>query len=417
MESWASQNFADPIKAAQVIAQLRSTIREMSPEQSAGLMTALAEICRLNQNYEQAETILTELVALFPDQESTADALSWLFIRMGSEELNWQRVQRMTVQRDSSRDPSVMRQTIDQAGGFSSDRTLVRSAGGLKLNGRDARRSAADDALKQSARFARLMRARWPDLAERVETRFAMASMLRSTGSTGPGRGLLGQLSQNGGLWSQIARAELWLLTNVDVCPRPLVICRVAKQRPHLDAVLSDIVWQDAAELRLGVNDEDRQDKQKSLAMVMLAHDDRFLYIAGSIPRNGAAPLDGPQQHGRTHDADLHDFDRITIRLDTDRDYATWYTLEIDQRGWTRDACHEDTGWNPKWFVAADGDERRWRFEAAIPLHELVSRNPLPNTTWAIGVSRTIPAVRAEGWTSPVSSKSRPEAFGLMRFQ
>ena len=169
--------------------------------------------------------------------------------------------------------------------------------------------------------------------------------------------------------------------------------------------------------MRLGLNDEDRADTEKSPPLVMMAHDDRFLYLAGSVPRHGTAPLDPVQMKGRTHDADLKDYDRITIRLDTDRDYSTWYTLEIDQRGWTRDACHDDTDWNPKWFVAADGDERRWRFEAAIPLKELVSRVPQSNTTWAISVTRTIPSVRAEGWTSPVSSVARPDAFGFMRFE
>lgn len=423
VESWAAINFKDSKKADQAIAQIRSTIREMSPEQSAALMTALADICRENQNLDQAEQILMELVALFPDQAAAADALQWLMVRMGSEELNWQRSQQLSVQKDSSRDPSVMKRAIQQSGGLSTDRTLVRQAGGMTVQkgfgaaAQDARQIAADDALQQAARFSNLMRARWPDLADRVGTQFAMASMLRGVGSSGAARGLTGQLAQTPGLWGQTALAELWLQTGNGVCPTPHTMCKIARQRPHLDAVLSDDVWQTALELRLGLTTEDREDKQKSPALVMMAHDNRYLYLAGSVPRNGTAPLDSAQMKGRTHDADLTEFDRITIRLDTDRDYSTWYTLEIDQRGWTRDSCHDSTDWNPKWFVAADGDERRWRFEAAIPLNELVSRKPLPNTTWAIGVTRTIPAVRSESWTSPVSSRPRPDAFGLMKFE
>ena len=56
----------------------------------------------------------------------------------------------------------------------------------------------------------------------------------------------------------------------------------------------------------------------------------------------------------RQRDADLSAHDRVTLRLDVDRDYTTAFELVVDHRGWTHDACWNDATWNPKWFVAAN---------------------------------------------------------------
>ena len=149
----------------------------------------------------------------------------------------------------------------------------------------------------------------------------------------------------------------------------------------------------------------------------MFCRDKEFLYIAASIPRAEHVPADGVQIGGRAHDADLSLYDRLAIAIDVDRDYATWYTLEVDQRGWTRDACWHDLGWDPKWYVAAEADENRWRIEAAIPFKELVPASPAPGTTWAIGIVRTMPAVGLQGWPEAAGSKPKPESFGLLRFE
>jgi hypothetical protein len=149
----------------------------------------------------------------------------------------------------------------------------------------------------------------------------------------------------------------------------------------------------------------------------MLSQDREFLYIAASVPRAEHARAEGVQLGGREHDADLSPFDRLSLAIDVDRDYATWYTLEVDQRGWTSEKCWDDKGWDPKWYVAADADDKNWRIEAAIPLSELVPEPPAPGTTWAVGIVRTIPAVGVQGWPEANGSKPRPESFGLVRFE
>ncbi len=103
--------------------------------------------------------------------------------------------------------------------------------------------------------------------------------------------------------------------------------------------------------------------------------------------------------------------------LDVDRDYATYYRLTVDHRGWTQEACLESTGWNPAWFVAAHDDGQSWSAEAAIPWQELVGRAPDRQQTWAIGIQRTIPGVGFQSWSTPASIQVRPQGFGLVTFE
>ncbi|MCH8830357.1 MAG: hypothetical protein IID45_12340 [Planctomycetes bacterium] len=155
----------------------------------------------------------------------------------------------------------------------------------------------------------------------------------------------------------------------------------------------------------------------KSTPFVMMSYDSAYLYLAGSFPRVPGMPTAKPIHKGRRHDADLSRFDRLSLFLDLDRDYATYYSLHIDQRGLTADSCFQNKGWNPKWILAVDGDEKSWRFEAAIPWKELTTRPPHRGTIWAAGLVRTIPAIGLQSWTHPAGSKPRPESFGLIKFE
>jgi hypothetical protein len=109
--------------------------------------------------------------------------------------------------------------------------------------------------------------------------------------------------------------------------------------------------------------------------------------------------------------------DWLGIALDIDRDYTTWYECRVDQRGWTSDRCWDNDGWDPQWYVAADGDDARWRVEAAIPWSELSPQPPRANEAWAIGLVRTVPAIAQEGWAGPAQWPPRWDSFGLLRFE
>jgi hypothetical protein len=107
----------------------------------------------------------------------------------------------------------------------------------------------------------------------------------------------------------------------------------------------------------------------------------------------------------------------VQIHLDLDRDYSTCYSLAVDSRGFTADACAGDKSWNPNWFVAAAGDDNYWTAEIAIPWTELTSRPPQPKDLWAVGLQRLIPGQALQSFTHPATATIRPEGFGLWIFE
>jgi hypothetical protein len=217
-----------------------------------------------------------------------------------------------------------------------------------------------------------------------------------------------------GGGWQPAAAAELTLARPGGSADVPTALCRRAPEPPHLDGVFSDPCWQDAKPLDLA---GDPSAPLPDGGLVLLARDDRFLYLAASLPRVPGRPAPTIELSGRTHDADVASHDRLIITLDLDRDYATYFRFAVDHRGQTADDCWGDATWNPQWFVEAEGDDQRWRIEAAIPLTELGPRPPIAGEIWALSVARIVPAVGVQGWPRANDGTPRPESFGLMRFE
>jgi hypothetical protein len=149
----------------------------------------------------------------------------------------------------------------------------------------------------------------------------------------------------------------------------------------------------------------------------ILTYDDEYLYFAWTIPKSPEGASTQPELAGRAHDADVRGHDRVTLTLDVDRDYTTFYTIHIDQRGWVAEECWNDSAWNPEMYIHADGAGDRWRIEGAIPFRELVPAAPMPGAVWAVGLTRTIPGASWQSWMQPAGPPGRPESFGLLRFQ
>ena len=124
---------------------------------------------------------------------------------------------------------------------------------------------------------------------------------------------------------------------------------------------------------------------------------------------------------GRSRDAALEAFDRVRLLVDVDRDYATCFELTIDSRGWTRDACWGDVGWNPEWFVAAGESDGQWVAEAAIGLEQLGAKGLATGAVWAVGVERAFPddshGKRAKPQAANRASATGPEKFGVLVFE
>lgn len=428
------QNAADPRRGAQMIAQLRETTAGMRPEQAAAQLTAIADQYREVNRWDLVESTLVDLVERYPDEPAAIDAMRWLFQRWAGAEPAWQRAR--AVKAGMSRqeiEPDRVIERVSRAVELSNtlphqrdmsvldsvpDPTVVRHADGMLqiAPGADWRTGAVKHWSDQAVKMASLMRKRDPALFRQPEIQFPLAALMRQRGVDRFADTIYRkqQQSPDSNPWRSTADAELWLVQPIEQPPKPLHLCKRTPERPVLDGVLSDECWQDAKEIRL--RSIDGTEAKDNYAIVLMARDAEYLYLGASFPRHPEAPDDRPTKQARTHDADLSLHDRISLYLDVDRDYATWYALHIDQRGLTADSCWDDESWNPKWFVATDADDTHWRIEVAIPFIELVPIQPDPGAVWSMFLVRTIPAVGLESWTQPAAARPRPETFGLVRF-
>ena len=203
-------------------------------------------------------------------------------------------------------------------------------------------------------------------------------------------------------------RAQRESLLKEGKSPALALHCPTTDERPHLDGVLDDPLWQSA-----GVALIDGEVKNIG-TQIRLARDGEFLYLALRCEKDAGFEYRHPKLP-RQHDADLKQQDRVELRLDLDRDYATAFELAIDHRGQTSDTCWLDRTWNPRWFVAVKQDDRHWSIEAAIAWEELVPAAPRVGEAWALSVRRVIPGRQAANWSDDEQGGS--DDFGLLLFE
>jgi hypothetical protein len=235
---------------------------------------------------------------------------------------------------------------------------------------------------------------------------------------------------------------ESWLMNRAgqSTPPKPIAACRRTNERPHLDGKLDDAVWQEAIPLQLSTTAGnlgadfgckeaiERGFREKSVkpnpealrealgegSRAAFAFDEQHLDIA--VVCRHPAGLKKEKLESRARDMELRAHDRVSILIDLDRDYQTYYQLQIDQRGAVADDCWGDRGWNPKWWVAINPEENGWTAEVAIPLSELTGDVVAPGKLWAVNVVRTIPGKGIQAWSGPAGATPRPEGMGVLTF-
>ncbi len=218
--------------------------------------------------------------------------------------------------------------------------------------------------------------------------------------------------SQPAGPWRDAAAAELWLTNRAGPPPKPVALCRRTPARPHLDGHLDEPCWQEVKPLVLhnavGATAKDYPTR------VWLAYDQEYLYLALECHHPADRYVEPVKV--RPRDADLRAFDRVSLLLDLDRDYTTYYHLQIDQRGCVCEDCWGDRSWNPRWFVAVRSEKTCWSAEAAIPLGELTGEKVTLGRAWACNVVRVLPGRGVQAWSLPADAEPRPEGLGLLIF-
>ena len=215
------------------------------------------------------------------------------------------------------------------------------------------------------------------------------------------------------GFWQDAASGEIWLGGRSGPPPKGALICNSTSEKPYLDGKFDDVCWKGRPGNSL-VNAADDTSKDYPTE-TWFAFDKEFLYIALRCKHPAGQSL--PAMKNRPRDADLKDFDRVSILLDLDRDYATCFHLQVDQRGCVREDCWGDLSWNPRWFVAVHPQEDCWQIEAAIPLTEFTGDKVYPGAAWACNVVRILPGRGVQGWSLPAAVEPMPQGMGLLVFQ
>jgi len=254
-----------------------------------------------------------------------------------------------------------------------------------------------------------------PDLFASPAVRYPLAAVYRRQGQAAQAERLyvLDHRGVDRDAWWNCARGERWLAERKGPSPRPLVSCIASTERPHLDGRLDEALWNKCVPIALKSPLGDDGDWP---AKVLIAHDDRFLYLAVQCRQAPGARYETTSVP-RPRDPDLSQHDRVDIFLDIDRTYASYYHLTIDHRGWAADACCADRSWDPKWFIAAQTAEGTWTAEAAIPLAELGATIVPGKTIWALGLQRIVPGVGFQSWTTPAAPSAMPEGFGWLELE
>lgn len=377
------------------LAQIIQLSAEFDDESAALVLEDLADAHAAAGHLDLAAEARQMLVEQYAQQPLAAEALLWLVRSYSSSEIAYSRRRQSQAVDNLRRQLSpamqaalqeVTQQTDDQASAREAARTV--DAGALYAYEVASRAATAQPALASDAAFA-----------------FQRSVAARRAGKLQAAQALLTPLKHRvaGDVWGDCARTEAWLQQSErGEALKPVAKCAFTAARPHLDGVLDEPCWQaeDAGQLCQTAN-------------VRWAYDNQFLYVAircskvtgVAYPRN---------ERPRHYDGDVHRYDRVRLAIDLDRDYATWFELYVDSRGWTADRCAGDATWNPQWYVAAaeSSDGAAWMVEAAIPFNELTAEPVGASTAWACAATRLPPRSDAQPDAEP-----SPQDFGLLLFQ
>lgn len=399
----ARKQFDDVRLAAQMLGELPDILRGLPSAEGAAVLSDLARQHRSRRQFEQAAEVYLELYRRYPQEPAAMEAASWLLTYVTSAEMTWQRARNQTAEVPNPRRTAT---TILPVAGTRPE------AGPL---GFDARLAAERQSVSQIIRSLSELN---PAVAQSRDLQCSFAALCRSRGKSADADAVYRQFVRlpNNHPWRNVVDREIWLSQPFGETPSDIAPARRAESPPVLDGLLSDTCWQQALPIRFRTAG-DAIEETGSTSFALLTFDNNFLYWGASVTRDESQPVAETRREGRQHDApDLDRFDHVRLRLDLERDYASYYEFRVDQRGETADSIWDDEGWNPEWFVAIDSDATRWTLEVAIPWAELASHPPRRGEHWGLSIVRSIPGVRWEGMPPFNKAANANAATGLVRF-
>lgn len=374
----------------QLLAELGNWVGDLEPDVAAELLYKLARQYQLAGRWDLAVEVMNLVVARYAEHALAEPALVWLIWARSSSEI------------------------ANHAQSLANPPGLI-SGGTVQSDGAAAPNTPSIGSREQQAlALARLLQqhslAAYADPAVQLPLAAIERRQIPPSEAEKRYRNFL-SVRPHDAFWN-CASAGLWLLEPRDACPKPVCQVHSVASKPRLDGKLDDATWQRAQSIDLHSAAGDDGDWP---ARVMFVADQEYLYLAVECREAPGCRYDRSSAT-RPRDPDLSDRDRVEVFIDLDCDWATYFRLAIDYRGWAAEDCCHDPTWNPHWFVAADQHAGTWTVEAALPLAALAAKRPKPKDAWAIGVQRIAPQAGFQSWTTPAAVDPVPEGFGLLIF-
>jgi hypothetical protein len=372
-------------------------------------LTELAEQQLQANAVETWLSVLQEIIRRFPRSPQAAEAAENLFTAYSSVEVRRYLLNIIEERgKNSGRIPGVTRLNGETAGdptdqpsagafpGGQQTTAVIQQASGMTLRKDSVDQTAAmmQNWDLQAAQSLEILR---PLSSEGISSAVLMrlAANASTANRTGEQSTLLAELTARGAEWASRAAAENESEFSAATPTFPVIKAEKCLKRPVLDGVLTDACWEDAAETFL-LPEEETAGTVKQGSLLLLAWDQEFLYIAGRMKHPASGPTPSPVVLDRDYDqADIIS-DRVELEFDLDRDYSTAFCFRISQNGQTSERCWQLQNWNPQWYVASASDQDVWRFEAAIPLDQLLIRRIEAGMLWGIRFQRIVPGYTRE---------------------
>ncbi len=187
--------------------------------------------------------------------------------------------------------------------------------------------------------------------------------------------------------------------------------------RPHLDGVREEGVWPASPQIVL----RDPWGEDSGTSSIYLAQDEEFFYLFSEVTASTGSSEERALAK-RNYDMVQVDQEQIRLRIDLDRDYATWFELAWNRDGETSDQFNDIRSWNPVWYVAVSETESGWNAEIAIPRSELLTpetdlasaSSTLGMNVWGLNAIHLRPSISTRSPQGSVSDRFQKDQWVLV---
>ena len=181
---------------------------------------------------------------------------------------------------------------------------------------------------------------------------------------------------------------------------------------PFLDGKANEAFWQTATTIELR---DPWAAPTRIKTQIKLAHDEKYLYVFSNAPSTATHH----EVKERKSDSIKPESDQIQLRIDLDRDYASWFDMRWSASGELLDAVNDMAQWNSKWHIAMNYDASSWSAEIAIPLEQLIvggdaAVQKWTERVWALNVVRSVPGASTQTRYPSISDRASIDDWFLL---